>query len=776
MLANLLPSGSRQRTAAFLLAGTAAILVLTQVLLPGSGGNGTPWAKIFEGVVYGLLTSLVSAGIILIYRTTRIINFSQAALGAAGGIFTYSLGVLLGWPFFLSFPAGVIVSAMLGFVVELAFIRRFFDAPRLVLTVLTIALIGFLQFATGFVGALPIFGDVRDRDLDELLNTPLPIPFPNFRFQIGSFPLEFGFAHFFALGISVIALFGLGYFFRFTRSGVAVRAASENSDRALLLGINVKGLSTLVWTLAAVLSGIGIISGIAVTGGAGTGDFAPTTLLYALAAAVIAKMRSLPIAVAASVGITVIREAVLHSYEGQGELVDASLFVLVLIALLSQRKRAQRSEASDTSSWRATEEHRPIPKELLAVTGVKVWRWVLIIVGLIAVAMLPWISPTGTINRAGFVAILAIVVLSLVVLTGWAGQVSLGQFAFVAVGAVVGGALTSRVGISFWLAVPLASTFTAGFAMLVGLPALRIKGLFLGITTFSFAFAIQAALFKEEYFGWLLPDRVDRPTLFLLDFEDERSMYYLSVFALVLAILLVSTLRRSRPGRILIGLRDNENNVQSFGINVIRTKLAAFGLSGFLCGYAGVLLAHHQRAATEASFQVTESIDVFLYGVVGGIGSVSGAMLGAGYYALSTLLASNRIVQFFAGSTGIIFILYMSPGGLASVAFGLRDSILRIVAQRRQMVVPSLFADIDPESLEMQLIPLGEPLPDSGLAALPFSQRYKLESRIHGKRRMLLESGRSPVREAAAIGAAAESLEALAEAKDMPVGSAAEGA
>ena len=109
------------------------------------------------------------------------------------------------------------------------------------------------------------------------------------------------------------------------------------------------------------------------------------------------------------------------------------------------------------------------------------------------------------------------------VLTGWAGQVSLGQFAFVAVGAVVAGALTARVGLSFWLAVPLAAAFTAAFAVAVGLPALRIRGLFLAVTTFAFAVAVRSLLFEPRYFAWLLPGAVERPTLFFFDFGDERS-------------------------------------------------------------------------------------------------------------------------------------------------------------------------------------------------------------------------------------------------------------
>lgn len=758
MIGRLFPPGSKARAAAIAVVAFAGLLLLTQVMLPGNRGSGTPAAKLFEGLVFGLLNALIAAGIILIYRTTRIINFAQGAMGAAGGVFTFNLGVLLNWPYWLSFPAGVIVAAALGAAVELGVIRRFFDAPRLVLTVLTIGLIGALGFATGFVASLPIFGDATDIDFGDLANRQVPTPFPNFSFTIAGYPLEFGFPHIFGLIMSVLALAGLGYFFRFTKAGVAVKAAAENSERAMLLGINVKSLSTLVWTIAGVLSGVGVIISTTIIGFTGGGDFSPAVLLTALAAAVIAKMRSLPVAIAAAIGITVAREAVRLSYPTLDRVVDIGVFFLILIALVFQKTKLTRSEAQEASSWKATEEVRPTPKELLAVRGVKVWRIVLIAVGVLSVLMFPWVTPPGTVNRGGFVAITAIVVVSLVVLTGWAGQVSLGQMGFVAVGAVVGGAITSKADLSFWLALPVGGALTAAFAVIIGLPALRIKGLFLGVTTFAFAFAIQASLFEEKYFGWLLPDRIDRPELFLLDFEDERSMYYLAVFALLLTVLVVTTLRKSRTGRVLIALRDNEPNVQSFGVNAIRTRLAAFALSGFLCGFAGVLLAHHQRGVTEQAFGVEESIAVFLYAVVGGIGSVSGALLGAAFYAAAQILGGNQIATFFFGPLGVLFILYGAPGGLASMAFGLRDSILRIVAQRRRLVVPSLFADVDPEVVAQQVAPLAETLPNTGLSALPFGQRYRIDSSLHGVRRKSVVKA-SPVREASLIGAVAEALE-----------------
>ncbi|HEV7536290.1 MAG TPA: branched-chain amino acid ABC transporter permease, partial [Acidimicrobiia bacterium] len=399
----------------------------------------------------------------------------------------------------------------------------------------------------------------------------------------------------------------------------------------------------------------------------------------------------------------------------------------------------------------------PIPKELMTVPAVRLTRRVLIVVGLLFVGIYPFVTSTGQTNLGGIIALNAIVALSLVVLTGWAGQVSLGQFAFVAVGAVVAGALTARVGMTFWLALPLATAFTAAFAVVVGLPALRIKGLFLAVTTFAFAVAVRSLLFEPRYFGWLLPKAVERPTLLFFDFGDERSMYFLCVAALVASIIVVVNVRKSRFGRVLIALRESEQNVAAFGIGAVRMRLAAFAFSGALAGFAGAIFAHQQRGLNADSFAATASIDIFVLAVLGGIGSVNGALLGSFYFNVSRYFIHSALFAGIVGSGGTLLLLYVSPGGLVSLVAKLRDACLRIVAQRRQMVVPSLFADYDPEALERRLIPLAEASGNSGLGALPADARFSLASGLYqGRGVRIFGKTEDPkeAKEAAAIGAA----------------------
>lgn len=732
----------------------AAVLILTQFLLPGSAGaaRGTPAAILFSGIVTGALNGLTAIGLVLIYRTSRVVNFAQAALGAAGAIFAYNLIIVYRFNYILAFLAAIIFSAAIGAIVEL-FLRRFFEAPRLVYTIVTIGLATLLgAIGVQAVAGIPIWGE--QRDLAATFGQTEINPLPDFSFTLGDLQVPFGAEHLLAIGFLFAAMLGIGWFLRYTRLGMAIRASSENAERAELLGVNVRILSTTVWVIAGGLAGAGLTLLGTTQSFALGGQGAPSVLIAALAAAVIARMRSLPIAVLAALLISVFQRAIGWSFQDDGGLVEAALLGVIIIGLLAQRRTLAR--AQEASSWESHQEVRPTPFELQGVSSVRTWRRVLVGLAVAFVLGFPWTTESGLVNRASYAALLAMVLLSLVVLTGWAGQVSLGQFGFVAIGAMVGAALTSRAGISFWLALPIAATITAMVAIIVGIPALRIRGLFLGVVTLAFASTVGLVLFEERYFGWLEPRDIRRPTLPFLDFEDERSMYYLSLLFLGLTVMLVVALRRSRPGRVLIALRENENDLQAFGINVVRTKLSAFALSGFICGVAGVLIAHHQRAVGAQAFGPQASLDTFVFAVIGGVGSVTGAMLGSAFQAASqSFPQSDPILAFFLNpATGLLVIMYMAPGGLASLVYGLRDSVYRIVAQRRQIIVPSLMADYDPVVAARQLIPLADPLDDAGLASLGLARRYKLTSELYQQAELSGEGGAPDDR--TALGAAAQ--------------------
>ncbi|MGH9084497.1 MAG: ABC transporter permease subunit [Acidimicrobiales bacterium] len=736
-MSRFLPRDPRLRSATLAALTVGGVLVLTQLILPGPAaltGRGTPWAQMFFGLVRGMTISLTTAGIVLVYRTQRVLNFAQSSVGLAGAFFFFGLSYFTNIPFPIALLLGLVLAAGTGAVVGTALLR-FLDASRLVLTVVTIIGASLLLNLSSNVYRLPFFPEWQDLPVDLATGTRSLrsyLPFPGLEFSIGGSPSTFGFGELLALELAVVALLALAAFFRFTKAGVAVRAMAENPERASLLGIGVGGLTILVWTIAGALSGASTILTGVLESPSQAGGFAPTLLITAFAAAVIARMDRLPTAVLASVVITVLTEAFTYSFPDDAALVPVLLFTALSGTLLLQGRSQGRSESGAAVTWSAAEEQRPIPRQLLEITGVRWTRRALIGLGIGVLAVIPFAFSTSIVLTMGVLYLGAIVTLSVVVLTGWGGQVSLGQWGFAAVGAIVGGALTATLGLPFWIAVPVASAVTGGFAMLVGLPALRIPGLFLLPVTFAFAAAVQSAFFEDRYFGWILPDKpIERPTLFFLDFSTERSMYYLTAGCLVLALSVVSRLRRTRTGRILIALRENDASVQAFGVPVVRTKLLAFGVSGALAGFAGSVYVHQQQGLNGEVFTAFASVQAFAASIFGGLGSAAGAVLGTGFYEFIEYFGVDGLPGTFARNGGPLIIIFAAPAGLISIINALRDSVLRVVAQRRQLFVPSLFAGYDPAADGERLVPMADLEPSAGLGALPPDARWSLGSYLY---------------------------------------------
>jgi branched-chain amino acid transport system permease protein len=241
-------------------------------------------------------------------------------------------------------------------------------------------------------------------------------------------------------------------------------------------------------------------------------------------------------------------------------------------------------------------------------------------------------------------------------------------------------------------------------------------------------------------------------------------MYYLCVASAVLAVYVVVNLRRSRFGRILIALRENEANVQSFGVSAFRMKILSFAVSGAIAGFGGAIFVHQQRGVAAGSFGGKASLDALIFTVFGGISSPLGAILGSLFeFSLRQLSTTNDVLSLLVGALqnggGTMILIFIAPGGLISLIMRLRDSVLRIIAQRRQIVVPSLFADYDPEALERRLVPLGENISGSGLAAIGTGSTYRLPSELYGEDGLLSTTETvEPVTPYGAIGAAAEAF------------------
>jgi branched-chain amino acid transport system permease protein len=649
---------------------------------------GSPLGVILQGVVIGAITSFIALGIALIYRSSRIINFAQGDLGGVPASFGVLLMLGPGVPFLLALPIALAAAIVLGAFVEFVILRRFFKAPRLILTVVTI---GLSQILAGMATLLPRLFDLDTAGVS--YRSPIDVSF-----SIGS--TVFDGNEVIAMVAVPIVIAALTWFLRSTSYGMAIRAAAESSDRAALLGVPVKRVQTVVWVIATLLSTIGVFMRAGILGLPIGSVLGPTILIRALTAAIVGRMEKLPTIFVASIALGVLEATVIFSeLNASAAKVDAILFVVVLAALLLQR-HGRTARGDEGSTWQSANNIRPIPRELINVPEVRWGMRGALAVLLAVLVSLPLFMSDARISLAATIVVVCIVTVSLVVLTGWAGQVSLGQVAFMGIGAAVGSWLSVTWHWDLSVILLACGLIGAGAAMLIGIPALRIRGLFLAVATVAFAVATSSYFLNKGYVTWLPEARIDRrPLLGRIAIDTEARYYYLCLGCLLLAIAIVRGIRNSRAGRALIGVRDNERGAQAYGINVVSAKLTAFAVSGFLAAAAGALFVHGQQSLGIQPYAPARSFQVFILVVIGGLGSIPGALLGPvvieglEYFRSTFPEAIRNVLFFFTTGIGLLLILLFLPGGFGQVYYGARDRLLRAIADRRGIHVPSLVAD-----------------------------------------------------------------------------------
>jgi branched-chain amino acid transport system permease protein len=684
---NAVLANPRVRSAAEVF-GPGLVIVVGTILIFGVNPIAEPGVYVI-GLVFGMLGALTALGMALIYRSNRILNFAQGELGLAPSVGALGLITFSAMPYVFALLFGLGAAILLGVVVEFVIIRRFARAPRLILTVATI---GLSQLLTVASLAIPMIWD------KDPMSQKIVAPF-DIRFEVA--PITFTGNHVIALVVAPLVILGVAIFLKSTSIGIAVRASAERSDRANMLGVPVKRIQTLVWGLAALLSFTGVFLKAGVVGlpfasneGFGTTSFG--ALLAALAALTLGRFTNLPSVAVSAIAIGVLEQSVVWRFGNKPEAIYPVLAVVILVGL-ALRKTGQSRTAHDTAdSWQASDEIRPIPLELRRVPEVAVVKWG----GLALLAFIAFRLPTfgfmdsGNLIKASAVVLFGIVGVSIIMLTGWAGQVTLGQMSVVGVGAVTAAVATSQWGLDLSLAVVVGGLAGAVVSVIVGLPALRVRGMFLAVTTLAFAITASNFLLNPTYFAWIPKNRIERPPLFgKLDLEPHANMYYLCLAVLVLTLLGVRGLRRSRTGRVMLALRENERAAQSYGISLARAKLTAFALSGFFAAVAGALLVHVTQRFTAAEYGAGASFAVFTSTVVGGLGSLTGGLIGALFSRGGTWFLQGNW-QLLPSAIGVLAVLLALPSGLGGAFFRVRDGWLRSVARRNGIIVPSLLADV----------------------------------------------------------------------------------
>ena len=657
---------------------------------------GVPIGILVNGAVIGTLYSLVAFGLILIYKANRFINFAQAAIGGVPALLALLLLAGRGWNYFVCIAIMLVGSVLLGAYVEAGILRRYAGQPRLILTVVTIGLLQLFTLIQAF--------EPRFVTGEALAPVRFPTPFSNLKFDAGGVLLSGDYiAVLVVAGITVVAL---TLFLKLTRIGIAIRASAENADRASLLGIPVNRVSTIVWVIAAVLSGVAVFLRGPVVGLPVGGDVAPSTLLYGLAAAVVGRMESMPVALGAGMAMGALDQAAVYG-TNKPDLSLALVLPIVLGALLVRRGALSRAYDTGVSSFKVLKENRGIPTELRGLPEVRRLRAIGAGLLLLLAAGAPFVVGRDKTDFLSLIVCYAIIGVSLVVLSGWGGQISLGQFAFAGVGAATAGSLSARFETDFFVTLVAAGLMGAFFAVLIGLPALRVQGLFLAVVTFAFAATVQNVVLNRDYFGFVLPPengRVSRPYLWgRVDVTGPVAYYVVCLCGLAVAMLAARAIRRSRSGRVFIGVRDNVRAAQSYGVSAMTTRLSAFALSGFLAALGGALLAYQQGSVDRQAFSPTVSIDLFIFVVVGGLASTATGVTGVLLFEsikylqpLQQVFGANGWTDFldvWILPASALVLLNFLPGGLGDALYGVRDRWLRKVAARHDLVVPSLLAD-----------------------------------------------------------------------------------
>jgi branched-subunit amino acid ABC-type transport system permease component len=627
-------------------------------------------ATVVLGLVTGMGIGALALGLVVIYRASRVINLAQAEVGAAGAAATALLVRDGHVPYGVAAVVGIAVAALAGTAIEGFVIRPLRSAPRAVVLIATLGVTQLLLAVT-----ITVINSIAGRDA----GYPSPL---TATLELGHGVVLHG-PDLLLLGVVPALAALLAGFLRWTSVGAAIRASSENRDAARLAGVPVGRLGTLVWGIAAALSAATALMLLAGKPLVGTESLGPEVLLEALAACVLARFTSLPRALAGGVAIGVIGQLVFYNYPHGGER-DLVIFAVILGTLLFQSRGQGRVEES--SSWPLAGVLRPVPRALAAQRWYRAAGPSIAVAALAGAGGIAAVSSNARTLTFTAIAAYAILALSTTLIVGVAGQVSLGQVGFFGVGAAVSYQLSVSVGVPFWLAFLGAGVAGAASSVLVGLPALRVRGLLFSVSSLGFALVAQSWLLARP---WLIGAglSVPRPILGPIDFAGQHAYFTFALLVLGGAMWLTRNLIRSGPGRRILAVRDNEGTAAAFAVRLARTKLLAFAAAGFLAGVAGALYGHGLQNISVSDFPVAnpgvqvgavDSLRIVAIAVIGGLGSIPGAVAGAVLVVGIDQLTNSVALQLLGSSVGLLALLLFLPGGLASLIDPVRARLVRV--------------------------------------------------------------------------------------------------
>jgi ABC-type branched-subunit amino acid transport system permease subunit len=633
----------------------------------------------FSGVVglgSGAIIGFIALSAIIVYKATGVINLAQGALAMYAAYVFLDLRnsgrYLIPIP---GLPAYVQIGPKSG--MDLV--------PALSIALATGALLGFLLYWLVFRpmrGAPPLAHVAASVGVLLLIESIVAFRYGTGTQQVPAFLPETATLHLFGgnipddrlitIAVLLVVSVGVWALYRYTPFGVSTRAAAENERAMILLGYSPNLQAAVSCTLAGLISAMGGILSSQITGVSPSGY--TLLIIPALAAALAGRLQSIGVTVAVSLGIGAAQSilanlsTVLPWWPAGTQ--DALPFVLIAILAFAVG-RSLPTRGSELVG-RLPRAPRPGPRLIPAL------------IGAVIVGTLIFVLPLGWRSSLMLTMIGAILALSLVVLTGYVGQISLFQLSLAGASAYLLAWLSSGLGIPFPLPMIIAALGAALFGLIAAIPATRIRGISLAIVTLAFGYALETTIFNSPTInGNLTGVQAAPPVLFGLDLsftsagQVGRPIFGIFVLViLVLVALAVANLRRGRTGRRMLAVRSDEQAAAAAGIGVIGTKLLGFAVAGFIAGIGGALMAYQQSAVNAASFATVASIAILAAAYLGGISSVPGAMVagtlaagGLSFYLLQQLifqgLPNGLQLQNIIAGLALILMAIFNPEGVA---------------------------------------------------------------------------------------------------------------
>ena len=559
------------------------------------------------GITLGGIYALAAIGLVLIYRVSGVLNFAQGAVSMFSAFVAYQASTVMGYPAAVGLVAAIVAGGAIGYLIERFTIRPLAGRSALSKVVVTIGWLLVLQTAAGLIWGQTAYH--RPVQLASIQGFTFP-----------GTSVVVGWDEFTTIVVALGLAFGTAAVLRWTTLGTSMRAVADDSDAARLWGINVNRVMAVSWVAG---SAMGAIAGVLITPRI---NFDPISLtivvIDAFTAALIGRLTSLPWTVVGAMflGLAETYPRIFSSNAGAGHAVTFALVLLTLAILFRPGARlAQRISAA--------REYAPVP-----ATDNPPVRRAVVSIGIGLGIVVPLLLSSYYQSLAAYSLIVGLIVLSLVVLTGLVGQISFCQYSFAAIGAFTVGSLVAGHGWSFWPALLLGVVFSIGVGVLVGIPALRLSGLFLAILTIAVALFFDKFLLApgtwDGFSGGISSWTLRRPSFLGISLEGAYAFYLFTLGVFLVAVLVVWNLSRSKTGRMLRAIRNSEIAAATSGVNLTAWKLAAFGVSAGLAGLAGGLLATGIGSVSAGAYGFQQSLAVAAIAIVVGVRSIGAAAVG----------------------------------------------------------------------------------------------------------------------------------------------------